>query len=155
MSFAKQLGVVLLALTFIVASVPAVEAKQIRSTMEVNFNPEVLTNPTVPIWQGYIHGDIEGTMKFWATGPIPPKDVGNVHFFTELWTIVDGDGHTITGIDKGSTTFSNWKFRMNGVVTEATGKYADLVGHQVHMNGQIYWSTVLYDGVAIGPVLIN
>jgi hypothetical protein len=78
-----------------------------------------------------------------------------VHFFTEYWEIIDGEGDLIAGIDKGQTGYSNWKFRMNGEVTVATGKYADLVGHKVHMNGQIDWEQVFVNGVAIGPVLIN
>ena len=164
LSFAKRLGVVLIALTFIVASVPAVQAKQYRSTMVMNFNPAFWDPPvgSNTIWEGTISGDIEGTMKFWATGPDPAKDLGHppdgfpwqVHFFTEYWEIITEDGR-IAGIDKGNTGYSNWKFRMNGEVTEASGIYADLVGHKVHMNGQIEWTTVFMDGVAIGPVLIN
>ncbi|MHA2349576.1 MAG: hypothetical protein ACXADL_08095 [Candidatus Thorarchaeota archaeon] len=154
-NIAKRLGVVLLALTFIIASVPAVQAKQLRSTMNVNFNPAVFIDPTQPIWQGTISGDINGEMVFWAVGPVPPKDVGKVHFFCEEWLIIDDEGDMIFGIDKGVTTFANWGFRMNGEVTDATGKYADLVGHRVHMHGQIEWTEVLVSGVAVGPVLIN
>lgn len=165
LSFAKRLGVVLIALTFIVASVPAVQAKQYRSEMVVNFNPAFWDNPVEnTIWEGTISGDIEGTMKFWATGPDPAKDLGHppdgfpwqVHFFTEKWEIITADG-TIKGIDKGNTGYSNWRFRMNGEVTEASGIYEDLVGHKVHMDGQIEWTPgmVFLEGVAIGPVLIN
>jgi hypothetical protein len=127
----------------------------LRLTMEVYFNPAVFTDPTQPIWVGTVSGDITGEMWFWATGPIPPKDVGKVHFFTEDWLIIDGDGDKIQGIDKGLTGFANWKFRMNGLVTDATGKFANLIGHHVHMHGQIEWTIVLVEGVAIGPILIN
>jgi hypothetical protein len=44
---------------------------------------------------------------------------------------------------------------MNGEVTVATGKYVDLVGHQVHMHGQIEWTEVFVSGVAVGLVIIN
>ena len=71
------------------------------------------------------------------------------------WEIIDEDGDMIAGIDKGLTGYSNWKYRMNGIVTYADGKYEGLVGHQVHMNGQIEWTTVFAVGVAIGPVQIN
>lgn len=158
----KRLGVVFVALTFIVALVPPVDAAQYRSEMYVSFNPDVFVDPANPIWVGTISGDIDGTMVFWATGPIPPKDLGNppdfpwrVHFFTEYWEITDEDGDMIAGIDKGNTVSSNWKFRMNGEVTMATGKYSDLVGHKVHMHGQIEWSEVFVSGIAIGPVIIN
>ncbi len=40
---------------------------------------------------------------------------------------------------------------MNGEVTYADGIYGHLVGHQVHMNGQIDWALLL----ASGPVNIN
>ena len=168
MSLVKRLSVVLLALVFIIASVPNANAAQLRSTMTVSFNPDFQVNPVNPsidnaIWVGTISGDIDGTMLFWATGPDPGKDLGHppgfpwqVHFFTEKWMIFNEDGY-IVGIDKGNTGYSNWKFRMNGEVTEADGIYTDLVGHKVHMNGQIEWTPgkIFDEGVAIGPVLIN
>jgi hypothetical protein len=163
-SLAKRLGVALVALTFLIALVPTANAAQYRSTIVVSFNPAVFVDPSNHIWKGTISGDIDGTMTFWATGPIPPKDLGNppdfpwrVHFFTEYWEIIDGDGDMIAGIDKGCTCSSNWKYRMNGEVTKATGKYANLVGHKVHMNGQIEWTPekIFEEGVAIGPILIN
>ncbi|MFW9888266.1 MAG: hypothetical protein ACFFER_08800 [Candidatus Thorarchaeota archaeon] len=162
MSLVKWLCVAFVATTLILASAPAVQAKQYRSTMKVYFNPGVFNDPPEYIWKGTISGDIDGTMTFWATGPIPAKDLGHppgffwqVHFFTEYWEIIDGDGDMIAGIDKGQTGYSNWKFRMNGQVTVATGKYSDLVGHKVHMNGEIDWDQVFVSGIAIGPVLIN
>ncbi|MFX1317665.1 MAG: hypothetical protein ACFE9D_12115 [Promethearchaeota archaeon] len=161
LSLAKGLGVVLFFFVIFLAFIPTVQAKPFRSEMEVYFNPLFGTDPSEPIWIGYIHGDLEGTMTFWATGPDPPKDIGydadnalgyewNVHFFTEDWVIETSLG-TIHGIDKGCTVSANWKFRMNGEVTYATGAYSHLVGHQVHMNGQINWGLMQ----AIGPVNIN
>ena len=45
---------------------------------------------------------------------------------------------------------------MNGEVTLATGKYAYLVGHQVHMHGQITWDlTDIFESTAIGPIIIT
>jgi len=162
-SLAKRLSVAFVAVTLILAFAPAVQAKQLRSTMVVSFNPGVFNDPPEYIWKGTISGDINGIMTFWATGPVPAKDLGHppgffwqVHFFTEYWEITDENGQLmIAGIDKGNTGYSNWKFRMNGEVTEANGEYADLVGHQVHMNGQIEWTTVFESGVAVGPVIIN
>lgn len=158
----KRLGVALLALAFCVAFIPAVQAKQLRSEITVYFNPGVFEDPTVPIWNGTISGDINGKMLFWATGPVPAKDLGHppgfpwqVHFFTEYWQIIDDDGDMIAGIDNGLTGYSNWKYRMNGIVTDADGKYENLIGHRVHMHGQITWTTVFEVGVAIGPVIIN
>jgi len=161
-NLAKKLSVVLAALTIIVVFIPTAQAKQYGSTVELFFNPGVFTNPNEPIWEGTISGEIDGTMVFWATGPIPSKDLGHppgfswqVHFFTEYWEITDEDGDMIAGIDNGNTGYSNWKFRMNGEVTVATGKYVDLVGHRVHMHGQIEWTEVFDSGVAVGLVIIN
>lgn len=160
-SLAKRFGVVLIALAFCVASVPNAHAAQYRSKMNVSFNPAVFDDPSNPIWEGTITGDINGAMTFWATGPIPAKDLGHppgfpwqVHFFTERWLITTEDGW-IAGIDRGNTGYSNWMFRMNGEVTAAEGIYADLVGHKVHMDGQITWTEIFVSGVAIGPVLIT
>jgi hypothetical protein len=156
----KQVGVVFVALAFIIALMPSVDAApQYRSKMNVLFNPDFIHGE--PIWVGTISGDIDGTMKFWATGPDPAKDIGHppnfpwqVHFFTEYWEITTKDGW-IYGIDKGNTGFSNWRFRMNGEVVDAGGIYGGLVGHQVHMNGQIDWTEVFVSGTAVGPVIIT
>lgn len=130
--------------------------------MHVYFNPKVFTDPTEPIWNGTVSGDINGEMLFWATGPIPAKDLGHppdfpwrVHFFMEYWEITDEDGDMIKGTDQGITGSSNWWFRMNGVVVDGTGKYEGLEGHRVHMHGQIEWTSVFEVGVAIGPIIIT
>jgi len=158
----KRIGIAVLAMAFLFAFIPGAQAKQLRSEMLVYFNPEVFSDPNKPIWNGTISGDINGKMLFWATGPIPAKDLGyppdffwRVHFFTEYWEITDEEGDMICGIDAGNTGSANWRFRMNGVVTDATGKYEGLVGHQVHMHGEIDWTTIFDEGVAIGPVIIT
>ncbi len=158
-SISKILGVSLLALMFFMGFVPAAQAKPYKCTIEVYFNSEFWSDPTVYIWNGTIHGDLEGVMTFWATGyGGPGRDVGNVHFFTEDWVIVTEDG-IIAGIDSGLTGFANWKYRMNGEVTYADGEYDGLVGRRVHMHGQITWTSVVngvpMEGVALGPVKIT
>jgi hypothetical protein len=158
----KRIGIAVLAITFLFSVIPGTQARHLQTEMRVYFNPKVFVDPSEPIWNGTVSGDIDGTMLFWATGPIPPKDLGlppdfpwRVHFFTERWVITDEEGDKIYGVDQGVTGSSNWLFRMNGVVTDATGKYEELVGHQVHMNGQIEWANVFVEGVAIGPIIIN
>jgi hypothetical protein len=159
-SLATILGVSLLAFIFFMGFLPAAQAKPHKCTIEVYFNHEVWDDPAVFIWNGTISGDIEGVMTFWATGyGGPGRDVGNVHFFTEYW-VIENEYGKIEGIDSGLTGYANWMYRMNGIVTSAEGIYEDLVGHQVHMDGQITWFT--FDdlgrpetGVAIGPVQIN
>ncbi len=161
MTVVKRLGVALLALAFVFAFIPGAQAKPLRSTMRVNFFPY---GPDGPIWAGPIVGDIDGYMEFYAVGPIPDKDTGHypenilgldwtVHFFCEEWYIyTEYEGELlIAGNDKGCTVASNWKFRMNGEVTNANEDYEYLIGHQVHMHGQITWAL----GLAEGPIIIT
>ena len=100
-SLVKRLGVVFVALTFIVALVPPVDAAHYRSTMNVSFNPDVFLDPANPIWIGTISGDIDGTMVFWATGPIPPKDLGNPPDFPILPLIEVAFEYFLGGPDRG------------------------------------------------------
>jgi len=123
---------VLLVLAFALVLVPAVSAqpmKPLRGEMELFF-----TGPANPLWTGTISGDINGDMYFYATGS---KDVGQVHHFWEVWNITNGDGDLLIGTDKGVVSWKNGEYRMNGVVTEATGNWAYLEGHRVHMSGYI------------------
>ena len=133
----------LMMLTLVTASVlmtfVIVNAKPLYGYMALDRGgPE---HPTLgaPGWNGPITGDITGHMYFFNTGS---KDVGQAHFFTEVWLITDGGaedyGNTLLmGTDAGVVTWKNDKYRMNGVVTEAYGDYAHLVGHNVHMSGYI------------------
>ena len=126
--------IVLLALAFTLALVPAVPTtamEPLRGEMELGF-----TGPTNPLWTGTISGDINGDMFFYA---MDSKDVGQVHHFWEVWNITtdDGDLIIIEGIDKGVVSWKNDKYRMNGVVTEATGNWEYLEGRKVHMSGYI------------------
>ncbi|MFX1319994.1 MAG: hypothetical protein ACFE9O_12790 [Promethearchaeota archaeon] len=160
MSLATVLGVSLLAFVFFLGFIPATQAKPQKCTIEVYFNHDFWDNQALFIWNGTISGDIEGVMTFWATGyGGPGRDVGNVHFFTEHW-IIENEFGKIMGDDTGLTGYANWRYRMNSVVDYADGIYEDLVGHQVHMDGQITWFSVdefgrPATGVAIGPVRIN
>lgn len=123
--------IVLLVLAFTLVLVPAVSAqpmKPLRGEMELFF-----TGPANPLWTGTISGDINGDMYFYATGS---KDVGQVHHFWEVWNITTVGGDLI-GTDKGVVSWKNGKYRMNGIVTEATGNWAYLEGHRVHMSGYI------------------
>lgn len=165
MTVVKRLGVALLVFAIAFVFIPGAQAKPLVFTMHMYFNPEGTVNPEVPIWWGSISGAADGYMEFFAVGPDPPKDVGynpnnplgpwEVHFFEEEWVIYI-DGYRIWGIDKGSTTASDWEFRMNGKVTNAEGPYAYLVGHRVHMEGQITWNFEdITQSTAIGPIRIN
>jgi hypothetical protein len=50
----------------------------------------------------------------------------------------------LKGTDAGVAALANWKYRMNGVVTETNAEFAAYLGRQVHMSG-----VVLFEGGAI------
>lgn len=110
--------------------------KPLRGAMELYFmagGPDIGYGS--PVWSGTITGDINGEMYFYSTGA---KDVGQAHHFWEVWYITTVDGDLI-GTDKGVVSWENDKYRMNGVVTEATRNWAYLEGRNVHMSGIITW----------------
>ena len=129
------------AITSVLITVVIVNAKPLYGDMTLNFQAPGPVHPDLlisPVWSGTISGDIEGKMYFYNTGG---KDVGQAHFFEETWLITDnGGGWLLTGTDKGVVSWKNNKYRMNGVVPEAFGDYAGLVGHNVHMSGIITWA---------------
>ena len=132
-----------LALVSILMTVVVVNAIPLYGEMALNFQALGPTHPDLiidPVWSGTISGDIEGKMFYYNTGR---KDVSQAHFFEETWLITDEDVNTLlTGTDSGVVSWANDKYRMNGVVTEAYGDYAHLVGHNVHMSGSITWQNI-------------
>jgi hypothetical protein len=80
-------------------------------------------------WSGSVSGCIlEGDIRFDAAGP--PKLVGNSYHWYELFTIYPDSGGEISGYDKGVIAFSNFEFRSNGWVTDATPPWAHLTGNK-------------------------
>ena len=128
-----------LALTSVLMTAVIVNAKPLYGEIELYFlagGPDIGYGP--PLWSGTISGDINGLMFFYATGY---KDVGQVHFFEEVWLITDEDENMLlTGTDTGVFSFANSKGRMNGVVTDANEDYAYLIGHNVTMSGTVNWA---------------
>ena len=139
-----------LALTSVLMTAIIVNAKPLCGEMALDFYGHIAP----PVWRGTISGDINGFMVFFNTGV---KDVGQAHHFWEIWEIYDKpwDDPTkvllIRGTDKGVVTWKNNKYRMNGVVTEATGDWTYLVGHNVHMSGDITWQEIV---TPEGPIVI-
>jgi hypothetical protein len=115
-----------------VMSVSAVQ--NLRTTMTLEFYG------VNPIWRGTVSGDINGYMDFTniGTGKSGNQAPGHTIHFGEIWQIWSDD-FLLRGTDKGVVTLANSKYRMNGIVTEAEGTWAHLVGHRVHMSGTITW----------------
>ena len=132
--------IVLLALAFTLALVPAGTAqakKPLRGTMEAEFNT-AWKEPSlvIPIWVGSIY--IEGTEYDIIFYNIGLYVKGNANHFEEIWEIWDGEVLILGGYDKGVTTPANGKFRMNGIVEEASGDWETYIGRNVHMSGTIF-----------------
>jgi len=88
-----------------------------------------------PDWYGTIRGDINGMIGFSELQGGALNTVnGTTEHFIESWTIWVG-GDTISGVNEGVWSFVNFKFRANGVVTNATGDWAYLVGYRFHELG--------------------
>ena len=151
MKYRKSIILLATALTLTIFLVAAVQAKPLRGEMALNLMAPGPEHPVygAPVWSGTITGDINGDMYFYNWGIV--KDVGQAHFFWETWLITDGNGNMLTGIDKGVVTWKNDRYRMNGVVTDASGDWAYLVGHNVHMSGDITWQNI---GTPEEPVMI-
>jgi hypothetical protein len=96
------------------------------------------------VWDGEIHGDIEGRILWWFVleGGPPMPDKAQVSFYEARWEILDGDDLLLAGDSSGTTarppgTDAIW--RGNGIVTEAYGEFDDWNGRQTYESGNINW----------------
>ena len=123
-------------LSTLLMTIAVAYAKPLYGTMALYKPPIGPPHPAGPLsWSGAITGDINGNMYFYKTAGL---EIGNTKHFWEVWLITDDQGNMLlTGTDKGVVTIANWKYRMNGEVTDAAPEYAHLIGHQVHMSGII------------------
>ena len=120
------------------ASVPGKIGKEdIRCEVEISLNRD----PELPTWEGTISGDIEGEFDIYNIGanfdypkPNPAEDEMIWEFYWEEW-IIETDGGTITSIQAGVWSFETFKFRSNGPVVDATGKWKYLIGKTIYASG--------------------
>ena len=129
-----------LALVSVLMTIIVAQAKPLYGEMEL-YIPPIGNPPAAPegswlTWGGTISGDINGNMFFYKTDGRWPSEM-NSHFW-EIWIITDIQGNMLLmGTDKGVVSWANLKYRMNGVVTNAAPQYTSLIGHRVHMYGDI------------------
>lgn len=74
-----------------------------------------------------------------------PLATGTMHWF-EIMTL-DCDDGTMVLEGYGTWTFANGKFRVNGVVVEATGAYSHLIGASAHQQGMVDPAVFPFAGV--------
>ena len=103
------------------------------------------------VWEGEIHGDIEGEMKWWFVlggGPPNMPDAAHVSFYEARWEIWDGSTLLLAGESGGTTARPPGKdgiWRGNGMVTEAYGAFEGWNGRPMFEGGNVNW-TFPYSG---------
>ncbi len=97
------------------------------------------------VWDGGIHGDIEGQMLWWfvpAGGPPNMPVAAHVSFYEARWEILDDDDLLLAGDSTGTTARPPGKdgiWRGTGIVTEAYGEFEDWNGRQTYEGGNVNW----------------
>jgi hypothetical protein len=97
------------------------------------------------VWDGEIHGDIEGQMLWWFVpggGPPNMPDAAHVSFYEARWEIWDGDALLLAGNSAGTTARPPGKdgiWRGKGIVTEASAGFEDWNGRHVYEGGNVNW----------------
>jgi hypothetical protein len=137
----SNLLVLALALTSVLTTIAIVNAKPLRSAMDLIKLPLGPPHPEwgPNTWSGTISGEIEGNIYFYKTGG---KLVGQANHFSEVWLITDDEDNTLLmGTDKGVVSLKSFSYRMSGVVTDAAPQYESLIGRKVYMRGDIYFLT--------------
>jgi len=136
----SNLLVLALVLTSVLMTAVIVHAKPLESTMDL---VKVPLGPSHPewghnTWSGTVSGDIDGNIYFYKTDG---KHMGQAKHFAEVWLITDEDDNMLLwGTDKGVVSLKSLSYRMSGVVIYAAPQYADLIGRNVYMSGEIIFT---------------
>ena len=98
------------------------------------------------VWDGEIHGDIEGQILWWFVLGVKPNlpDAAHVGFYEARWEIWDSDDLLLAGESAGTTAQplrpeKDGIWRGKGIVTEASEEFADWIGRQVYEGGNVNW----------------
>jgi len=148
----KSIPVLTLALLLVLGTVLADDvapkpAPSLKCTITYNFVGHLGTfdaEGRLLVWDGEIHGDIEGRILWWFVldGGPPMPDTAHVSFYEARWEILDGDDLLLAGDSSGTTARPPEKdgiWRGNGIVTEAYGEFADWNGRQTYEAGNVNW----------------
>ena len=146
--YKKSIALLTVVFTLTLVMIATVEARPLRSTtmLTLNIEPEEGDHA----WSGAFEG--LGTIYFYADGEVLEAGITTHH--PERWEIVDADDDILmSGTDTTLVNWVNMKFMAHGVVTEAYGEWAHLVGHTFHARG------IINDGVwpytALAEIRIN
>lgn len=129
----RKVGVAALTLVFMVALVyatPVQAAKIIRWDYCVTMPVFPAPPPPTPTLIGWIKGDgMEGDMYWVNTGRFFAGET--VHLYG-YWWIEWEDDSMIEGTHTGVWVLSNNRLNARGVVTDASPKWSDLIGRNIH-----------------------
>ena len=106
------------------------------------------------VWDGGIHGEIEGTIYWWfidGGGPPNMPDAAHSSFYEARWEIWDGDDLLLAGNSAGQTAKPRGKdgiWRGNGIVTETSAGFEGWMGRHTYEGGNVNW-TFPYSGEGI------
>ena len=95
------------------------------------------------VWDGSIHGDIDGQILWWfVAGGGPPNmpDAAHVGFYEARWEIWDGETLLLAGESGGSTALPQNKdgiWRGNGFVTEVGAGYEAWMDRPIKEGGNV------------------
>ena len=131
--------IIVLMVALLFASISAVSAQPgasvpIECVLDITYDEY---SPGEFYWDGTVTGpecSVEGTIRFDAV-PEEYFDAGKTTHFAEEFTIEPYSGGVIYGKNLGVWTFSTFKYRANGWVTDATAEWAHLVGFKYHESG--------------------
>ena len=93
-------------------------------------------------YDGEIHGDIEGVIKWWLDLAYS-RNIGQTSYYAARWEIYDlADNLILAGDDAGTTAKPPGEdgiWRGKGIVTEASAEFEDWIGRQVYESGNVEW----------------
>ena len=95
-------------------------------------------------WEATIEGDVTGKMKWWFVTPAPVPGItytgGRISFYTARWEIWVDEELRLAGETSGKTDTrdgGDGVWDGHGRVTEASGKFKSLKGHEVYETGPV------------------
>ena len=129
----------------------------LRNTIEYSFVGhlgEVDGEGRLKVWDGQIHGDIEGDIYWWFVlggGPPNMPDAAHSSFYEARWEVWVGGALVLAGNSSGQTASPRGKdgiWRGNGIVTETSAGFDGWMGRHTYEGGNVNW-TFPYSGEGI------
>jgi len=107
---------------------------------------EIIEDGRLLVWEGDIHGDIEGQILYWFVpdgGPPNMPDSSKATHYEARWEIFDSAGILVLAGDSSGVTASppdkDGIWNGHGKVTVANGEFEDWIGRQTREAGSVIW----------------